>query len=263
MRDTAELEPGEPGGAGTVVAGIPCFNTAAHIADVVARTRPYVDVVLVVDDGSTDGTGDIAAKAGATVVSHVTNMGYGCAIGSCFKYAYERGACVLVTVDGDGQHYPEDIPALLKPIQDGVASLVVGSRFLPGAEERRLGRVPAYRAFGIGVITLLFNFGAAWRVSDSQNGLRAYDRLAIGELMPSSTSMEASVEILVAARSKRIAVAEVPVGFRYHEGSSTLHPIPHGIRVACWVVWLRMRSLIGRCVCRSSCARQTPKHSRG
>jgi len=120
----------ETGNSKKVVAAIPCYNTERSIADVVAKTKKYVDEVIVIDDGSKDKTARVAKAAGAIVISHKTNKGYGGAIKSCFAAALAHGADVLVIIDGDGQLNPHEIPALLAPILNQEADLVIGSRFL-------------------------------------------------------------------------------------------------------------------------------------
>jgi glycosyltransferase involved in cell wall biosynthesis len=113
-----------------VLAAIPCFNTEPFIAGVVSRARKYVDLVVVIDDGSYDGTAEVARAAGALVINHDTNRGYGEAIKSCFEAGKINAADVLVTLDGDGQHNPDEIPKLLALILKEEADLVIGSRFL-------------------------------------------------------------------------------------------------------------------------------------
>ena len=114
-----------------VIAAIPCFNTQDYIADVVTKTKKYVDEVIVIDDGSTDMTADVARSAGARVISHDKNRGKGAAM----KTAAESAECsILVFIDGDGQHDPEEIPKLLEPIIQGNADFVIGSRYLVGSK---------------------------------------------------------------------------------------------------------------------------------
>jgi len=96
-----------------VVGAIPCFNEGQFIGDIVGRARRYVDKVIVVDDGSTDDTGKLARAAGAEVVRHAVNTGYGQSIQSCFQAAKNGDANILVTLDGDGQHNRDDIPQVL------------------------------------------------------------------------------------------------------------------------------------------------------
>ncbi len=95
------------------IAAIPCYNEGLAIGSVVLKARKYVDKVLVVDDGSTDDTVEVATAAGAAVVSHVVNKGYGAAIRTCFNYAKENNFDVLITLDGDGQHDPSYIPEFI------------------------------------------------------------------------------------------------------------------------------------------------------
>ena len=231
---------------GRTMAGIPAYNTSKHIADVVERALKVVDHVVVVDDGSTDDTAGIARAAGATVVVHPENRGVGGALRTLFEYAAASGTEVLVTVDGDGQHDPSDIPAVMTPVLHGVARLVIGSRFLEPGDSQRVVSMPRYRRFGIQVITLLFNLASGCRVTDSQCGLRAYGREAIRKLVPQSKGMEWSVELLVQARAKGLHMVEVPVSCVYHQDGSTFHPVPHGIRVALAVVRMRSVAILHR-----------------
>jgi len=180
-----------------VVAVIPCYNTEHHIAEVVTRALPYVDQVIVVDDGSTDDTVEVARKAGAKVISHSTNRGYGEAIKSCFEAAKTNTADVLVILDGDGQHNPDEIPKLLARILKAEADLIIGSRFLSNE-----GSMPRYRKFGISVITFLWNFGAKVKVSDTQSGFRAYSKVIFEPFHLSEKGMSISIEILEKARRR-------------------------------------------------------------
>ena len=246
---------------GKVMAGIPAYNTAKHIADVVERTLEVADHVVVVDDGSTDDTAVIARAAGATVVSHAQNRGYGGAIRTCFEYAEAANASVLVTVDGDGQHFPEDIACLLEPLTAGRAAVVIGSRFLETSQSSGLARVPEYRSFGIRVITFLFNVASGCRVTDAQCGLRAYNHKAIRRLMPDKPGMDVSVELIVNARARGLRMAEVPVSVLYHDGSSTQPPITHGIQVALAVLKFRSQAVVTRWLARLLQHRSTRRES--
>ena len=116
-----------------MVVGIPAFNEEKTIARVVLEARKYADIVVVCDDGSSDLTGEIAENLGAVVIHHEHNCGYGAAMQSLFKKARELKADVLVTLDSDGQHNPAEIPRLVKPIEDGDAEVVLGSRFVDKA----------------------------------------------------------------------------------------------------------------------------------
>jgi len=126
-----------------LLVAIPCHNEARFIAPVIQATRRLTPHVWVIDDGSIDGTASVAEGAGARVWRHPQNMGYGRALRSAFQVFLDSPQEVLVTLDGDGQHLPEELPELLTPILDGQAELVIGNRFLG-----RPSNVPRYRRFG-------------------------------------------------------------------------------------------------------------------
>jgi glycosyltransferase involved in cell wall biosynthesis len=219
-----------------VVVGIPAFNEATMIAQVVLGAQKYADAVVVCDDGSSDMTGAIAKRLGAHVVRHKRNLGYGASIKSLFKRARELDADVLVTLDADGQHNPDEIPNVVKPIAQGVADLVIGSRFIEtgGAKE-----MPFYRRFGAQLITKLVNSSSKNGVSDAQSGFRAYNRQALERLSPFEDGMGASVEILLKASKQDLKMCEVPSSCKYHNGdvaTSTEHPLTHGISVIMFIV---------------------------
>jgi glycosyltransferase involved in cell wall biosynthesis len=115
---------------GAVVAVIPAYNEERFIGSVVLRARQYADTVIVVDDGSTDATGEIAAAAGVIVVRHESNRGKGAALNTGFHRARALGAAAVVTLDGDGQHRGDELAVLAEPVLSGQADIVVGSRFL-------------------------------------------------------------------------------------------------------------------------------------
>ena len=224
-----------------VVAAIPCFNTGDIVADVIVKAKKYVDQVIVVDDGSHDGTGELARAAGALVIKHSRNRGYGEAIKSGFEAAKAKDADVLVIVDGDGQHNPDEIPQLLTPILQGEADLVIGSRFLTNEHN-----MPRYRRFGIDVITLLWNFGSKVTVSDAQSGFRAYGKKLFERLHLSEKGMSISIEILEEARRKRAIIKETPISCLYVPLILNLKAIRHGLSVALSVIRIRLKNSLFR-----------------
>ncbi len=220
------------------IAVIPCLNEAQFISDIVTRARRYVDEVIVVDDGSTDNTALAASGSGATVIAHKSRQGAGAATRTAFEAAKTFEADVLVTLDGDGQHNPDEIPQILDPIIRGEADLVIGSRFLnPHLED-----VPRYRKFGIDVITWLYNIGSQTKVTDSQSGFRAYSRRLVEEINITEDGFGFSVQVLIQARKKDFVITEVPVSCIYHADGSTINPISHGLGVAFSVLKLRFMS---------------------
>lgn len=208
-----------------IIAAIPAYNEEDTIAKVVVKAFRYVDKVVVVDDGSIDMTAEIAERLGAIVVRHPRNIGYGAALASSFREAKRLGADVLITLDADGQHDPDDIPKLLNPILEGSADIVIGSRFMGESQE-----IPRYRKAGIKLITKLTEDTAHLGVKDAQSGFRAYNKKAIETLSPTERGMGASIELLVMAAENNLRIKEVPISIRYKGlEPSTHNPIIHGL----------------------------------
>jgi glycosyltransferase involved in cell wall biosynthesis len=219
-----------------VVVGIPAYNEESSISRVILKAQKFADVVVVCDDGSADLTAEIAKRLGAEVVRHERRLGYGAAIKSLFERARELEADVLVTLDGDGQHDPMEIPVVLKPINDGMADVVIGSRFV---DVSRTVEMPMYRRIGAKLITKLVNGSSKNGVRDAQSGFRAYDRRALEQLRIVESGMGASVEILLEAAKHDLKIYEVPSSCKYKNGkgnTSTEHPISHGISVVMSIV---------------------------
>ena len=215
-----------------IVAAIPCFNEARFIGSVVVRTKKFVDSVIVIDDGSTDATAEIAAAAGAEVYQHGRNQGYGAAIRSAIKKGRELQADILVIIDGDGQHDSRDIPEVVKPIIEGKADVVVGSRFLGIGK-----KPPMFRRVGQRVLTIATNVGSKQAVSDSQSGFRAYSSKALKALNLTEDGMSVSSEIQFAISKCGLRVAEVPINVSYL-GKAKRNPVGHGVDVLSRVVVL-------------------------
>ena len=209
-----------------LVIGIPAFNEEENIAKIILNVQSLVDKIVVCNDGSNDLTGQIAEKMGAIVINHEKNLGYGAAIRSMFLKASELDADIFVTFDADGQHRIEDISKLLKPIYKNEADIVIGSRFLDNETE-----IPKYRRMGIKVITKLTIISSEVKITDSQSGLRAYNKKTIQEISPSDYGMGISTEILIKANKKNLKIKEVPIKILYEGDTSTHHPVSHGVSV--------------------------------
>ncbi|MDS0281602.1 glycosyltransferase family 2 protein [Haloarcula onubensis] len=216
-----------------VLIGIPAYNEADTVGDVVrAACDPGADV-LVVDDGSDDRTAAVAADAGATVLQHDQNRGYGAALGTLFSAAHDHGADHLVVVDADGQHDPADALDLVATQRATGGDIVIGSRFVEGSETD----MPLYRRAGLGVINGLTGAAltlgySAERVADSQSGFRAYNADAI-ELLACdadlSDGMDASLDILFHAADEDYSFTEVPADVTYDVAEANTHnPVVHG-----------------------------------
>ena len=122
-----------------IIAGLPMYNEEETIGTVIRRTEKFVDRVICVDDGSSDSSARIAEKSGAIVERHRFNRGYGGALKTIFSVTKNIDADILVTLDSDGQHNPEDIPLLIEPILAGEADIVIGSRFVDGGKPLSAG----------------------------------------------------------------------------------------------------------------------------
>ena len=211
-----------------IIACIPAFKEEASIAKVIVKALRHVDKVIVCDDGSPDMTAEIAERLGAEVIRHKRNMGYGAALASLFKRAREMDADVMVTLDGDGQHNPNDIPRLVEPILNGEAEIAIGSRFLSEAAEE----IPKNRRKGIEIITKLTKRHSYRDMTDAQSGFRAYSRKAIQLITPTEYGMGASTEILLKAKEKGLKIKEIPIKINYDvEKPSTHNPLYHGVDV--------------------------------
>jgi glycosyltransferase involved in cell wall biosynthesis len=216
-----------------ITAVIPAYNEEKTIAKVIEGARRHVTEVLVVDDGSTDGTPEVARNAGAIVLRHSHNVGYGASLATGFKYVKNNGASILVVLDGDGQHDPDQIPQLVAPIIEGKADIVIGSRFM---DDEQKSQMPAYRRFGIGVVNKAWRFASSDSMTDTQCGFRAYSRRAIDGINIMEAGMNVSLEILDQASKNDLRIVEIPVTVNYDGSTSTIKPWKHGLGLVNFVL---------------------------
>ncbi|WP_224270036.1 glycosyltransferase family 2 protein [Haloprofundus salinisoli] len=226
-----------------VIVGLPAYNEEKVVGSLVEKVRDNADVVVVVDDGSTDRTAERAAEAGAVVVRHPENRGYGAALQTLFAEGKQRGASSLVVIDADGQHDASDVQRLLRRQQECDADIVIGSRYTGSVKSE----IPLYRRFGLWVINLLTNLGLGTlrkenRIGDTQSGFRAYGSRAIESLAEDETlgsNMQASTDILFHARKRGYKIDEIGIRIRYDlEDTYTQNPILHGYSVVKGVLYL-------------------------
>ena len=208
-----------------VAVAIPAYNEDRFIGSVVLKVRPHADVVLVIDDGSSDLTATVAAAAGAEVIRHPTNQGKAAAINTAFQWARERRIDALVLIDGDGQHAPGEIPTLVAPVLRGEADMVIGTRY--GAVT---SRIPRYRRAGQQVLTILTNLISGVSVSDSQSGFRAFSPRAIQQMRFESPRFGLESEMQCLASSSGLRITEAPITAIYVEPAKR-NPVRHGAAV--------------------------------
>jgi glycosyltransferase involved in cell wall biosynthesis len=206
---------------------LPAYNEEISIGSMVHLTRLYTDNVIVVDDGSSDRTAEVARKAGAEVIVHKVNKGKGSALKTGFETAVTRGANIIVTMDSDGQHNPAEIPKLVAPIIAGEAEMVNGSRYLNGLEKN----TPVYRRIGQNILDRFTNIHSGLKITDSQSGFRAFAASTIEKFRFNAQGMAIESEMLADAGNAGIRIKEVEIGVRYDVDGSTKKPVSHGLEV--------------------------------
>jgi glycosyltransferase involved in cell wall biosynthesis len=193
-----------------VAAVIPAYNEERFIGSVVLKTLQHADAVIVVDDGSTDSTAQIAEAAGARVVRHSQNHGKGEALNTGFRTARELSPQVVVTLDADGQHSPEEMARVVAPVLQDKADIVVGSRYLDNNS-----RVPMHRVWGHLAFNFVNRLASGVSLSDSQNGFRAFSKSALRVISFQSTDFSVESEMQFLAQKHELRVVEIPVTIQY------------------------------------------------
>ncbi|MFH0797254.1 MAG: glycosyltransferase family 2 protein [Candidatus Omnitrophota bacterium] len=207
-----------------LVVVISAYNEARFIKGVAENARGYAEEVVVVDDGSKDKTAELAKSAGATVISHSENSGKGTALRTGFEYAYQKGYPIIITMDGDGQHHPEDMPVLLEHYRKTGAGVVVGCR------SRNLKNMPVERFVTNWFTSFLVSLLAGQRIRDSQSGFRVFDSRVIPFLSFSASHFATESEVLVEASRAGFKIAEAPIRTIYGQERSKQHPLRDTVR---------------------------------
>ena len=222
---------------------IPALNAQATIGPVVAAARRHVPRTVVVDDGSVDATGEAARRAGAEVIRHATNLGKGAALTTAFDaLRTERGSALqaVITLDADGQHDPDDIPAFVELHRRERPAIIVGSRQHHFAE--MWGPRRAMNRFSSAA--LRFFTGA--NLPDTQSGFRLYDAGFLAALRLSGRRYEAEMEALMQATARKLSIASVPIRLPVVDGRATSHyrPLSDTFRIIGTVLrlWLGRRA---------------------
>lgn len=204
---------------------IPALNEEISIGSIVIKTKKYVNRVIVVDDGSTDNTAEIARIAGADVIVHSKNRGKGEALKTGFRAACKNGTKIIVTIDADGQHDPSEIPKVVEPILSKQFDMVIGSRYLNG------NSIPLYRRIGQKILDRATNMNSGISVTDTQSGFRAFSVKTVSVFRFRQNGFSIESDMLAEAASAGLKIDEVDIGVRYDVDCSTENPIRHGLKV--------------------------------
>ncbi len=216
---------------------IPCLNEEDTIATLVRAVRRHLSTVVVVDDGSTDHTGELAAHAGATVLRLERNRGKGAALRQGWRHAFQTGFQWAMTLDGDGQHSPDDIPAFLVQAERTRASLVIGNRMHAPAP------MPWVRRTVNRWMSARLSKAAGQALPDSQCGFRLVKLAVLQALSVKTEHFEIESEVLLAFARARERIEFVPIRPLYKTEQSKIHPVKDTLR---WRRWWREAQRAGK-----------------
>ncbi|HEX3130292.1 MAG TPA: glycosyltransferase family 2 protein [Thermoanaerobaculia bacterium] len=221
----------------TIAAIIPAYQAAPSVGDVVRGTLEILPEVLVVDDGSTDGTAEVARRAGARVISHPANRGKGAALATGFRDLFGRGFEAVLTLDADGQHLPAEIPKVLAARDEG--DLILGVR------DHLFGEMSTVRRLSNRLSSKAISFAAGQRLNDIQTGFRLYSKRLIDTVGFPEARFEAESAVVVRAARRGFRVVTVPVHLGFADGRTTSHyrPLMDSFRIAGAVTRARLEML--------------------
>jgi glycosyltransferase involved in cell wall biosynthesis len=214
---------------------IPVFNEAPYIANVVKGTQPHVEQVVVIDDGSRDGTAEVARAAGATCLRSDTNCGKASALRTGIAFACALNFTHAITLDGDGQHLPEDIPVLLRVAEETGADLVIGARSFDRA------RMPRARYYSNTIGSRLASALVGCEIRDSQSGFRLFRLDKLRETKLRSRCYELEMEVLIKMARSGCTIAHAPVHMVYDDGQarSKMKPVRDTVSICLWSLAFR------------------------
>jgi polyprenyl-phospho-N-acetylgalactosaminyl synthase len=207
---------------------VPAFNEAGVVGEVITDLRAVFEHVVCVDDGSIDGTGDIALRAGAHLVRHPVNLGQGAAIQTGVEYARRQpGAQVFATFDGDGQHRVKDLVTMIDRLDAGDADVVIGTRFGPGVT-----RPPLLKRIVLRTAARLSPRGRRLGLTDTNNGLRVFNKTVADGLNITMSGMSHATEFIMLIDESHWRVAEEPVEVLYTDYSKSKgQPLLNGVNI--------------------------------
>jgi glycosyltransferase involved in cell wall biosynthesis len=215
-----------------VIALIPALNAEGSIGGVIRAALPHVAKVLVIDDGSSDRTGEVAQKAGAMVLRHEVNRGKGAALKTGFRWVVENGLDGVITLDADGQHLPEEIPKFVACHRESKADLIIGGR------ARLFGGMLPRRRLANEFSAWTISFAAGVKVTDSQSGFRFYSMPLLRNVQLRTDGFDMESEVIVRAGRHGFKIVTIPIDLGFIDGQSTSYyrPLKDTLRIA-WTVF--------------------------
>jgi len=226
-----------------IIAVIPAYNEENSISDIILTTKKYIDHIIVYNDGSLDKTGEIALKCGVDLIGNSKRKGKGYALRCLFKEAIKSNPDIIITIDADGQHDPNEISKLIKPIIIGQSDMVIGSRFLKDS----ILEMSSLRRFGSRIINVLHNILFNFQVKDTQSGFRAFSKKAFNVVIKSkNTGYFIESEQLIIAFNDGIRVTEVPANILYNglKNTSKMNFIKHGSGLIITLIKFRIYDIL-------------------
>ncbi|MDX8153903.1 glycosyltransferase family 2 protein [Patulibacter brassicae] len=227
---------------------MPAHNAAKTLeATVGAIPREWIDELILVDDSSTDETLDVAKRLNVETVWHPHNAGYGANQKTCYLHALQRGADIVVMLHPDGQYAPDLIPSMVRPIVDGEADMVLGSRFLPTAQSALDGGMPRIKWYANQGLTALQNRMMGTHLAECHTGYRAYSRELLLQVpwLRNAIGFSFDSEVLYQASHLGFRIAEVPCRTRYFDDASSIKLRPASV-YAMKTMWTGVRLLLHR-----------------
>ena len=209
---------------------IPAYNESKDISGLIKEIKAKVPDVLVVDDGSTDPTSQIATQSGATVIRNIVNQGKGACLKQGFKYALANNFDAVITMDGDGQHLPEDILSFTRRAESSTSAILVGNRML------ETKNMPWLRVITNKFMSWIISILSKQRIPDTQCGFRLIKRAALEKVELKTRKFEAETEILLKASRLGFKIESVPIKTVYRGGKSQINPFLDTIRFLKFII---------------------------